>query len=200
MLDALWPWIAVIVLLVVGIAVLIGLLLNVHKMLLRISQVRSEIEQSRASGASQHLAEAVAQLQSAAVSLDRIAMRCDALDKKVTEIVQRGPGGGSPDDLGAALRAMRDGLAGLQEPVGQIRDLLSRTESERLTDEVRRAVFTRGYDKVVMLTDLTTLPPAGESRVLVEVVKDGVKSKGYVLVRDGTAVDVKISPTYDMFP
>lgn len=196
----LWPWFVVFALLVAGICVLVGLLLNVHKMLVRMSQIRAEIEQARSAGAGQHLAEAVAQLQSAAVSLDRIAMRCDAVDAKLAELVQRAPAATTPEDLGDAIRAMRDGLATLGAPVAEIRDLLSRTESERLTDEVRRMVFSRGYDKVTILTDLTTVASAGEARVLVEVVKDGVKAKGYVLLRDGTAVEAKISATYEMFP
>jgi hypothetical protein len=196
----LWPWFVVFALLVAGIAVLVGLLLNVHKMLARMTQIRRELEQAREAGANQHLVEAVAQLQSASVSLDRIAMRCDELDRKVSEIVQRGPGGGAPDDLGEAVRTLRDGLTGLQQPVAQIRDLLGRSESERLTDSVERTLYARGFDKVTILTDLTTAQKGGETRVLVEVAKDGVKSKGFVLLRDGLVVDTKISPTYEMFP
>ena len=34
----------------------------------------------------------------------------------------------------------------------------------------------------------------------VEVQREGVKSKGYVVLKDGSVVEQKISPTYEMFP
>lgn len=196
--ETLWPSYVGLVLLAVAIAVLVGLLLNVNKMLARLTSIRREIQEARENGPARHLEEAVTHLQSAAVSLDRIAARCDDLDRKAATLLERGPG--AAPDMGDAVRSLRDGLASIESPITQIRDALSRTESERLSDEVRRALFTRGYDKVTIQTDVTALARAGEHRVLVEVLKEGVRSKGFVLLRDGNAVDVKISSIHEMFP
>lgn len=196
--EPLWPSIVGLVLLLAAIAVLVGLLLNVNKMLARLTAIRRELQEARENGPGRQLEEAVTHLQSASVSLDRIAQRCDDLDRKAATLMERGPG--AAPDMSDAVRSLRDGLASIESPITQIRDALSRTESDRLADEVRRSLFTRGYDKVAIQTDITTLPRAGEHRVLVEVVKEGVKSKGFVVLRDGSAVDVKISSIHEMFP
>lgn len=198
MVDA-WLLYVIAALVLVAVVVLVGVLLNVHKMLSRIASIRREIESSRDSGASAHLVEAVTQLQSAAVSLDRIAARCDAIDARLDEIARRAPGAATADMTGVAA-AIRESLAGLQAPVSEIRDRLAKSEIERVGDEIRRALYTRGYDGVTLLTDLNQVPRSGEARVQVEVVREGVKSKGWVLVRDGAAVESKINPSYEMFP
>lgn len=194
-------WLAWVVaaLLLAGLAVQVSLLLNVHRMLSRVAAIRRELESARASGISAQMAEAVTQLQSAAVSLDRIALRCDALDRRIEEMASRAPGGAQAD-AAAIAAAVREALAGIEAPVAEIRDRLARGETDRLGDEVRRSLYLRGFDGVTVLTDLAQVPRTGESRVQVEVVREGVKSKGYVLVRDGAAVETKISPTYEMFP
>lgn len=182
-----------------GVVVQVALLLNVHKLLARVSSIRRELEAARSDGAGTQLAEAVTQLQSAAVSLDRIAMRCDAIEQKLDVLAAR-PSGTSQGDPGVVAHAIRESLQALHAPVAEIRDRLARTEVERLGDEVRRSLYTRGFDTVTLLTDLSTVPRAGEARVQVEVVREGVKSKGWVVVRDGVAGEAKISPTYEMFP
>lgn len=196
---ALWPQIVTMALAFAALLVLVGTLLNVHKLLSRTTAIRKELSEARENSAQSQLVEAVAQLQSIAASLDRIALRCDAIEASIDEAARRAPGS-EGGEIGAAVATVGRGLTELQTPLREIRDLLGRTETERLADEVRRSLFTRGYDKVVILTDLTTAARSGETRAQVEVVKEGVKSKGFVLLRDGSAVEVKISPTYEMFP
>jgi hypothetical protein len=198
MVDA-WVFYVIAALVLVGVVVLLAVLLNVHKMLARITTIRREVEGMKDSGASSHLVEAVTQLQSVAVSMDRIAARCDSIEKRIDELAQRAPASASADMSGVTA-ALRDALSGLQGPVAQIRDSLARSEVERIGDEVRRCLYARGFDGVTVLTDLASVPRTGEARVQVEVVREGVKSKGWVLVRDGAAVESKISPTYEMFP
>jgi hypothetical protein len=196
---ALWPQIVTMALAFAALLVLVGTLLNVHKLLSRTTAIRKELSEARENSAQSQLVEAVAQLQSIAASLDRIALRCDAIEARIDEAARRAPGS-EGGEIGAAVATVGRGLTELQVPLREIRDLLGRTETEKLADEVRRSLFTRGYDKVSVLTDLTTAARSGETRVQVEVVKEGVKSKGFVLLRDGSAVEVKISPTYEMFP
>ena len=197
-MDA-WMFYVVAALLLVAVVVLVGVLLNVHKMLSKVSAIRREVDGVRESGASAHLVEAVAQLQSVAVSLDRIAARCDSIGAKLDSLAERSPQAASADMTGVAA-AIRESLAGLAGPVAEIRDRLARSEIEHVADEVRRMLYARGFDGVTILNDLATLAPQGEARVQVEVVREGVKSKGWVLLRDGAAVESKISPTYEMFP
>lgn len=195
----LWPQIVTMSLAFAALLVLVGTLLNVHKLLSRVTSVRRDLAEFREHSAETQLVEAVAQLQSVAVSLDRIAMRCDAIESKLDEIVKRAPRESS-GETGSALAALREDFATLRAPLTEIRDLLGRTETERLADEIKRCLFTRNYEKVRILGDLTTVAKGGDTKVPVEVVKDGVTSKGWVLVRDGAAVDARISPTYEMFP
>ena len=197
--SELWPQIATLAVATLALFVLVGTLLNVHKLLARTTSIRRELTEFRENSAQGQLVEAIAQLQSVAVSLDRIALRCDSIEGKLEEIVRRAPreAGG---EMGPAFEALRVDLTALRTPLTEIRDLLGRTETERLSDEIKRCLFTRNYEKVRILGDLTTVPKGGESKVPVEVVKDGISAKGWVLVRDGAAVDAKISPTYEMFP
>jgi hypothetical protein len=182
-----------------GVLVQVALLLNVHKILGRVVAIRRELEDAGDDVTREHLAEAVAQLQGVAVSLDRIALRCDAIEKRVGEIAARPPGQGG-GDAAPAVEAIRAGLAEIRGPVAEIRDLLGRSEVERIADEVRRCLYTRGFDTVTILTDLTTVPREGETNVQVEVIREGVKAKGFVVVRDGAAVESKVTPAYGMFP
>ena len=198
MADA-WVFYVIAALALVGVVVLVGVLLNVHKMLARIASIRRELESARDGGVAGHLVEAVAQLQSVAVSMDRVAARCETIERKLDEIVARAPSAANTDVSGIAS-AVREALSGLHEPVAAIRDHLARNDIERVGDDVRRTLYTRGYDGVTILTDLASVPRTGEARIQVEVVREGVKSKGWVLVRDGAAVESKISPTYEMFP
>ena len=194
-------WLAYVMaaLVLAGLVVQVALLLNVHKMLSRVAAIRRDLEASRDQGLTTHVVEAVTQLQSVAVSADRIALRCDAIERRVEEIAARAPApaGG---DVGPAVAAIREALSELRGPVTEIRDRLRQNEVERLADEVRRTLYLRGFDGVTLLTDVATVPRSGDAKVQVEVVREGVKSKGYVLVRDGAAVETKISPTYEMFP
>lgn len=193
-----WTDYAVIAMLVVIAVLLVGFVLNLNKLLVRVSSIRRLMRESTDSGVGAQLVEAVAQLQSVAVSLDRIALRCDEMERKLDEIVQRGPGGQS-SVLEEVSTGMRDGLSGLQEPLAQIRDAVQRSKRERLGDEIRRVLFNEGYDRVEILTDISNLPDA-ESKVHVEVRREGVKAKGFVVVKDGTVVERKISAPFDMFP
>jgi hypothetical protein len=193
-----WGDIVVMAMLVVIALLLVGFVLNLNKLLVRVSSIRRVIRESAESGVGAQLVEAVAQLQSVAVSLDRIALRCDEMERKLDEIVQRGPGGQS-SVLEEVSSGMRDGLKDLQEPLAQIRDAVQRSRRERLGDEIRRVLFNQGYDRVETLTDIANLPDA-ESKVHVEVRREGVKAKGFVVVKDGTVVELKISPPFDMFP
>jgi hypothetical protein len=194
-----WPQVATLAVAFAALLVLVGMLLNVHKLLSRVTSVRRDLADLRDTSAQAQLVEAVAQLQSVAVSLDRIALRCDAIEAKLETLVQRAPRE-SVGEPGSALVALREDLAALRGPLTEIRDLLGRTETERLEDEIKRCLYTRNYDKVKILGDLTSVPRSGETRVPVEVVKDGIAAKGWVLVRDASAVDARISPTLEMFP
>lgn len=193
-----WVDYTVVALLLVIALLLLGFVLNLNKLLARVSTIRRVLRESTESGVGAQLVEVVAQLQSASVSLDRIALRCDEMEHRLDEIVQRGPGG-QTSVLEEVTSAMRDGLSGLQEPLAQIRDLLTRSKRERLGDEIRRVLFTEGYDRVEILTDVSELGDA-ESKVHVEVRREGVRAKGFVVVKDGTVVERKISAPFDMFP
>ena len=192
-------WIPIVLTVLVGLnlVLLVGLVLNVNKILDRATAIRRQMRATEDSGAGAQLTEAVTQLQSIAHSLDRITLRCDAVDEKLQEIAASGLGGGG---LGPeAVEALREGFGELREPLSEIRDLLGRTETEQLSDEIKRTLHNMGYDVVTIKTDLGTLGE-GEGKVQVEVTKDGVVAKGYVVVRDGGVVDQKISKPYEMFP
>jgi hypothetical protein len=183
----------------VGVLVLAGLLLNVNKMLGRLGAIRRQLQEHQDAGPGAQLVEAVAQLQSMAVSLDRVAERAESIDGKLDEIRRRSPGSSDPA-LSAAALALREGLESLKAPLDEIRDRVVRTDAERLADEIRRTLYARGYESVVIRTDLSAVSRAGEDRVQVEVARAGEKAKGYVVVRDGAVVDSKVSGTYEMFP
>ncbi len=193
------PWMAITLLLLVGVqlVLLVGLVLNVNKILGRATEIRRQLQKSEELGAGPQLTEAVTQLQSIAVSLDRIALRCDALDAKVGELQRGAPSASSaPPEMLAAVQA---GLAELRAPLAEIRDLLGRTKTERLADDIRRTLHAMGYDRVTIKTDLESLD-THDGRVQVEVARAGVVAKGYVVVRDGGVVDQKLSNPYEAFP
>ena len=193
----LWMVILLAVLVGVQIVLLVGLVLNVNKILDRATGIRRHLQQAEDSGVGAQLTEAVAQLESIAHSLDRVAMRCDALDERVGELASGGAGGGG---LGPeAVAAIKDGIGALQNPLREIRDLLGRTKTERLSDEIKRTLHNMGYDRVTIKTDLATVDES-EAKIQVEVAREGVTAKGYVLLRDGGVVDQKISKPYEMFP
>lgn len=194
----LWPSLLIAALLLVLVVLVAGLVMNVNKMLSRLTAIRRHLEESKESGVRPQLQEATVQLQSMAVSLDRVAMRCDVIDQKLAEAAAKG-GVVGDSGLAEAVRALREGLDQLRAPVVEIRDHIGKTEVEKLSDEVKRTLYGQGYDQVVIRTDLASLV-AGEGKVQVDVTRSGVKSKGYVLLRGGSAVETKISPTYDMFP
>ncbi len=193
----LWIAIALTILVALQLVLLVGLVLNVNKILDRATAIRRQLRQTEDSGAGAQLTEAVTQLESIAHSLDRITLRCDSVDAKVAEIAAGGIGGGGVS--AEVLEALREGLGELRQPLAEIRDLLGRTETEQLSDEIKRTLHNLGYDVVTIKTDLASLD-AGEERVQVEVSKDGVTAKGYVVVRDGGVVEHKISKPYEMFP
>jgi hypothetical protein len=192
------PQIAVGFLLLVCVILLAGLVVNVNKMLKRLSAILRQMEESRDAGVGAQMNEAIVQLQSMAVSLDRVAMRCDAIETRVAEAASKG---GTVGDAGLAqaVTSLREGIDQLRAPVGEIRDRMAKTEVERLGDEVKRTLYSMGYDTVVIRTELGSLA-GGDGKVHVEVARGGVKSKGYLVLRGGSAVETKISPTYEMFP
>lgn len=185
-------------LLLACVVLLWGLVVNVNKSLKRLTGILRHLEESRDAGVGAQMNEAIAQLQSMAVSLDRVAMRCDAIE---TRIADSGGKGGTVGDAGLAqaVTALREGIDQLRAPVGEIRDRMAKTEVERLGDEVKRTLYSMGYDTVVIRTELASLA-GGDGKVHVEVARGGVKSKGYLVLRGGSTVETKISPTYEMFP
>ncbi len=193
----LWISILLVVLVAAQLVLLVGLVLNVNKILDRATGIRRGLQQAEDSGVGAQLTEAVAQLESVAVSLDRVALRCDAIDEKMTEVSRGGRIGGAlaPE----ALEALQDSIGQLKEPLAEIRDLLGRTKTERLSDEIKRTLHNMVYDRVTIKTDLATVDE-GDGKVQVEVARDGVTAKGYVAVRDGGIVDTKLSKPYEMFP
>ncbi len=192
-------WMVILLALLIGVQILllVGLVLNVNKILERATGIGRHLRRAEDSGVGAQLTEAVTQLESIAHSLDRVAMRCDALDERVGEIAKGGAGGGSlaPE----AIAAIKDGIAELQVPLHEIRDILGRTKTERLSDEIRRTLHNMGYDRVTIKSDLA-LVDENEAKIQVEVAREGVTAKGYVLLRDGGIVDQKISKPYEMFP
>ena len=186
------------VLLLACVILLGGLVVNVNKSMKRITAILRHLEESRDTGVGAQMNEAIAQLQSMAVSLDRVAMRCDAIETRVTEASAKG---GTVGDAGLAqaVTSLREGIDQLRAPVGEIRDRMAKTEVERLGDEVKRTLYSMGYDTVVIRTELSSLA-GGDGKVHVEVARGGVKSKGYLVLRGGSTVETKISPTYEMFP
>jgi hypothetical protein len=194
----LWPSIVIAALLLVAVVLLAGLVVNVNKMLSRINTIRRGLEDAKESGVRAQVQEAVVQLQSMAVSLDRVAMRCDVIDQKIGEAAAKGGGVGDAG-LAEAVAALREGLDQLRAPVGEIRDLMGKSEVERITDEVKRTLYSMEYDQVVIRTELGSLV-GGDGKVHVEVSRGAVKSKGYLVLRGGSVVETKISPTYEMFP
>ena len=101
--------------------------------------------------------------------------------------------------LAEAVGALREGIEQLRAPVVEIRDQIGKSELERLADEVKRTLYSMGYDQVAIRTDLASIG-MGEGKAHVEVSRSGVKSKGYLVLRGGSVVETKISPTYEMFP
>jgi len=193
-----WPAIVSAALLLVAVILLAGLVVNVNKMLSRINTIRRGIEDAKETGVRAQVQEAVVQLQSMAVSLDRVAMRCDAIEAKIGEAAAKG-GGGGETGLAEAVAALREGLDQLRAPVGEIRDLMGKTEVDRIADEVKRTLYSMGFDQVVIRTELGSLV-GGDGKAHVEVARSGVKSKGYLVLKGGSVVETKISPTYEMFP
>ena len=186
----------VVLLLAVQAAVLVGLVLNVNKLLERATGIRRQLKAAEDTGIGAQLTETRAQLESLAVSLDRIAVRCDGIDSRLAEAAQgKGPASLGPE----AVAALREGVGSLHEPLREIRDLLGRTKTERLADEIKRTLHNMGYDRVTIRTDLAVVDD-DDGKVQVEVAKDGVTSKGYVVIRDQGVVDQKISKPYEMFP
>jgi hypothetical protein len=196
--GAVWIQIVAAALLLVAVVLLAGLVVNVNKMLSRLSAIRRQLEEAAEHGVQSQVQEAVVQLQSIAVSTDRVAMRCDAIEQRL-DAVGKGAPGTVDQGLTAAVGALRDGIEELRAPVREIRDQLVRTDLEKLSDEVKRTLYSMGYDQVVIRTDLASLA-GGDGKAHVEVSRGGVKSKGYLVVRAGTVVETKISPTYEMFP
>jgi low affinity Fe/Cu permease len=190
--------VAAAVLLLLCVILLGGLVVNVNKSIKRITAILRHLEESRDTGVGAQMNEAIAQLQSMAVSLDRVAMRCDAIETRVAEASAKG---GTVGDAGLAqaVTSLREGIDQLRAPVGEIRDRMAKTEVERLGDEVKRTLYSMGYDTVVIRTELASLA-GGDGKVHVEVARGGVKSKGYLVLRGGSTVETKISPTYEMFP
>ena len=193
----LWFPVVMTIIVALQLVLLVGLVLNVNKILDRATAIRRQLRATEDSGAGAQLTEAVTQLESIAHSLDRITLRCDAVQERLDEIAKGGIGGAgvTPE----VLASIREGMGELQQPLSEIRDLLGRTETEQLSDEIKRTLHNMGYDVVTIKTDLGTLGE-GEDKVQVEVSKDGVVAKGYVVVRDGGVVDQKISKPYEMFP
>lgn len=194
------PWLSytLLVVAIVGVLLLLAVVLRIDKLLRRVALIRGYLKEERDSGVAVQLTEAVASLQSVAVSLDRIALRCDDIDEKVSAIVSRGPGG-EGGALADALGGMREGLSELGRPLEDIRAALTRTEHERLRDAVNRTLFHLGYEKVTILTDPAELTE-GTGKILVEVRREGVKAKGYVVLEQGSVTEHKISSAYEMFP
>jgi len=192
------PQLIVGALLLVVVILLGGLVVNVNKMLKRLSAILRQIEDNRDSGMGAQMNEAIVQLQSMAVSLDRVAMRCDAIETRIADAASQG---GTVGDAGLAqaVTSLREGIDQLRAPVGEIRDRMAKTEVERIGDEVKRTLYSMGYDTVVIRTELASLA-GGDGKVHVEVARGGVKSKGYLVLRGGSTVETKISPTYEMFP
>ena len=189
--------------LIVGLALVMvilqtGLVLNVNKMLSRVTKILRRLDEAKEHGVHAQFQEAIVQLQSMTVSLDRVAMRCDVIDQRLGEAAAKGVGVGD-SSLAEAVGALREGLDQLRAPVGEIRDLIGRTEIEKLADEIKRTLYAMEFDQVVIRTDLTSLV-GGEGKAHVEVSRSGVKSKGYLVLRAGSVVETKISPTYEMFP
>jgi hypothetical protein len=193
-----WPLLLIAGLLLVAVVLLGGLVLNVNKMLKRLSTVTRQLDDAKENGVRAQMNETIVQLQSMAVSLDRVAMRCDSIETRLAEASTKGMGGGDAG-LAQAVTALREGIEQLRAPVVEIRDHIGKSEVERLSDEVKRTLYSMGYDQVVIRTDLAALQ-GGEGKVHVEVSRSGVKSKGYLVLQGGSAVETKISPTYEMFP
>ena len=193
-----WTDYVLVVLLALTVLLLVALILNVIRMRHRVGIVVRQLRDASESGPGAQMEEAVAQLQGASVSLDRIAARCDELDSKLTSIVQRGPGG-EGGALAETLSGLGEEFARMREPLEEIRDNFRRAEVDRIGDEVRRTLFNMGFDRVDITTDLNSLQ-SGEGKVQVEVQREGVKSKGYLVLKNWTVIEQKISPTYEMFP
>ncbi len=185
------------VLLVVAV-LLVGLVLNVNKLLRRTTSIWRHLRETHEAGDGAQLVEAVTQLQSIAVSLDRVAERCEAMDEKLAQFVEQG-GGDSAGALREVVQGLAAGLDRLETPLLDIRETLTQSESERLADEVKRTLQNLGFDQYSIGTDLTELPD-GTGKVQVEVARDGVSSKGYLVLRAGHVIEHKISQSYEMFP
>jgi hypothetical protein len=196
--SPLWPQLLVAALLLVAVILLAGLVVNVNKMLSRLTAIRRRLDEAQETGVGAQMQESIVQLQSMAVSLDRVAARCDSIDGRIGELAAKG-GGGVDAGVADAVKALRDGIDQLRGPVVEIRDHIGKSEVERVADEVKRTLYSMGYDQVVIRTDISSLA-GGEGKAHVEVSRGGVKSKGYLVLRGGSVVETKISPTYEMFP
>ncbi len=191
-----WVVVALLLVVVVQTILLIGLVLNVNKILDRASGIRRQLKDTEDSGLGAQFTEAISQLESLAVSLDRVAERCETIETTVREAGSGERGAGMAPE---AVEAMSASVASLKAPLDEIRGLLGRTKTERVADEIKRTLHNMGFDVVTIKTDLAAMDEE-DGKVQVEVAKDGVTSKGYVVIRDGGVVDQKISKPYEMFP
>jgi hypothetical protein len=74
-----------------------------------------------------------------------------------------------------------------------------------LSDVVETKLYTLGYQRVIVLSDLSELQN-GEGggdeqvRVRVEAFKDGAQYKGTLLLQGRSVVELDLTPVYSSFP
>lgn len=129
--------------------------------------------------------------------------------------------------LNTRLKGLTDafeqlGTKRLEEQLAEIADLLERSlaqqhqrpevqivpqaveqalpSSASLSDVVESRLYMLGYQRVVVLSDLSEAKPDEQLRVTVEAFKDGAQYKGSLVLQGRSVVELDLTPVYSSFP
>jgi hypothetical protein len=69
-----------------------------------------------------------------------------------------------------------------------------------LLDLVEAKLYNLGYDKVMVVGDLSEAEPHARTRVVVEAEKDGVAHKGHLVLNGAAVTELEMTPSYQAFP
>ena len=67
-------------------------------------------------------------------------------------------------------------------------------------DVVEAKLYNLGYDRVVIVTDLSEVDASQPTRVVVEAERGGVVHKGSLTVHGSTVTELDLQPSYTSFP
>ena len=97
------------------------------------------------------------------------------------------------------LRGIHESVRSNEVAVRQLLEQLRPHPETELRGVIERSFAKQGYGEVRIRSDLTRIG-AGPQRLQVEVTREGVAYKGFVVVQGGNVVDSRLLPTYEVFP